>query len=197
MTDYSVYTDEQLVALSRGGSREAEEYLLEKYKPYVRTMSRARYLIGGDTDDLIQEGMIGLYKAIRDYEDNHDTTFHTFAAKCIARQQITAIEASNRMKNQPLNNSVFLTNEEWDASLFALNADSPETIVLGQAAADETMQKINDGLSPMERKVLTYYIGDMDYQEIARVMDKPPKSIDNALQRIRSKVRKILDDLRK
>lgn len=192
MTDYSGLTNEELVALFHAGNQDAEDFLLEKYKPYVRAMSRARYLIGGDTDDLIQEGMIGLYKAIRDYDDHREASFHTFAATCIARQQITAIEASNRMKNRPLNMSVSLTDEEWESTLFMLREDSPEAIVVGRESADETMNKVNEALSPMERKVLSYYLNDMDYRQIAQKMGKTPKSIDNSLQRIRSKVRKII-----
>lgn len=186
-------TDEELVECFRGGDEYAADFLMEKYKPCVRSLARARFLIGGETDDLIQEGMIGLYKAIRDYDPEKETSFRTFAILCIGRQQSTAIESSNRNKNLPLNSYVSLSDEERRTALLT-NADSisPENILIGREEAEETMTKIRENLSPMERKVLDCYLEGQDYIEIAEKMGREPKSIDNALQRIRTKVRKVL-----
>lgn len=191
MENFSGKTDEELASLCAGGSKDAADFLLEKYKPCVRSMSRARFLIGGDTDDLIQEGMIGLYKAIRDYDPNKEASFRTFAVLCIARQQNTAIESSNRNKNRPLNSYVSLSDEEWETAFAKMKEDSPEKIVIDREATDEAMRRIREALSPMERRVLDLYLQDHDYQEIAKIMQKEPKAIDNALQRIRAKVRKV------
>lgn len=189
MCDYSKYTDEELILRLRQGESDIEDYLMEKYKNMVRTRSRAMYLIGGETDDLIQEGMIGLFKAIRDYDEKKDASFQTFARLCIERQLYRAIEASNRLKNQPLNSYISLSDEASEDDLLLQWEESPETIVLGKEHADDLLKKIFHICSPFENHVLELYIRGYDYRNIAEMMDKPPKSIDNALQRIRTKVK--------
>lgn len=190
--EYSEMTDEELVAQYREGKTEAVDFLMEKYKPFVRGICRARFLIGGEEEDLIQEGMIGLYKAVRDYDPSKDASFRTFAGLCIQRQILKAIEASLREKNRPLNDSVSLTDEEWEEQIHSEKI-SPEAIVLDREAETETRRKIFDSLSPLERKVLKLYLEGMNYRDIAAGLKKEPKTIDNALQRIRRKVRQTLN----
>lgn len=186
--DFSQMSDEDLVRAYRSGKTDAIDYLMEKYKPFVRAICRARFLIGGDEDDLIQEGMIGLYKAVRDYDPSKEASFRTFAGLCIQRQVLNAIEASQREKNRPLNDSVSLSDEEWDEQMHSERV-SPEDIVLDQEAAGETRRRIFESLSPLEQKVLRLYLRGMNYRDIAAELGREPKTIDNALQRIRRKVR--------
>ena len=179
-------TDEDLVMRSRSGCEEATDTLLSRYKPLVLRLSRARFLAGGERDDLIQEGMIGLYKAIRDYEVSAGASFFTFASLCIDRQMLHAIESSQREKNRPLNNSVYLEDDGAvlsDSHLW----ESPESIVINRETADEHIEELKRVLSPMEREVLDLFLKGLGYREIAARMNKPPKAIDNALQRIRKK----------
>lgn len=180
--------DEELILAYRAGEADAADALLSRYKPLVLKLSRARFIVGGDHDDLIQEGMIGLYKAMRDYdaEKAQSASFSTFAALCIDRQMLNAIEASQREKNRPLNTSLLLSDEEWDHVIRRM-AESPETIVIDQEVNDEKLRKLWEMLSPMERKVLGLYVAGLEYREIAEALGKSPKSIDNALQRIRKK----------
>lgn len=191
MCDYTQYTDEELIQKLRSGEDDIQDYLMEKYKYLVKNRSRAMYLIGGETDDLIQEGMIGLFKAVRDYNQEKDASFSTFARLCIERQLYSAIQASNRQKNQPLNTYVSLSEETGEAAIGHLWEDSPESILVDQAAREDRMKKIIGLLSPFEMHVLELYLGGNDYQQIADMIDKTPKSIDNALQRIKVKVRSI------
>lgn len=191
MCDYGHCTDEELIGRLRQGESEIEDYLMEKYKHLVRTRARAMYLMGGDTDDLIQEGMIGLFKAVRDYRIDRDASFATFAHLCIERQLYSAIQSSNRQKNQPLNMYVSLSEENGEENLQQLWEESPEAIVVDRENTDDMMEKIHKVLSPFENHVLELYLRGNDYQQIADMMDKTPKSIDNALQRIRTKVKGI------
>ncbi len=179
-------TDEELVRAYKDGSSEAVELLLNRYKRTVRCIARAKFLIGGDEEDLIQEGMIGLYKAIRDYRPHHNTSFHTFARLCINRQILKVIEASNSQKNRPLNEFVSLSGEEWEEQLERFR-ESPESILIEAEKEREILEKIQSALSPLERKVLNLYLNGLDYREIAAKLNRTPKSIDNALQRIRKK----------
>jgi len=184
-------TDEALVALMQSGDPRPSDILLERYKGYVKALAHARFLIGGDTDDLIQEGMIGLIKAVRDYDPEKGASFKTFATLCIVRQQTTAIEAAGRLKNNPLNQSVSLSDVEWETAYLVMKDPSPEEIVLDREQAEELKAGIRKALSPFEREVLELYLKDMGYREIASALGKPPKTIDNAIQRIRAKVRKL------
>lgn len=191
MCGYEEFSDEELVVRLRQGESEIEDYLMEKYKNLARTRARAMYLIGGDTDDLIQEAMIGIFKAIRDFLPGKEASFSTFARLCIERQLYSAIQSSNRKKNQPLNTYISLSEENNEGSLDRLWEESPEAILVDREQADNMMEKIQSKLSPFENHVLELYLQGCDYNRIAQMMDKSPKSIDNALQRIRAKVREI------
>lgn len=188
---YSGLSDAEIVQLTRQGDGEAMDYLMEKYKSLVRRISSARFLVGGDRDDLIQEGMIGLYKAVRDYRQDRDASFRTFAALCIDRQISHAIEASLREKNQPLNSYVSLTDEEWEAAFSRRKAD-PEMIVMGEERREEVLRTVRSALSDLEKTVLEYAIAGLDYREIARKLGRTEKSVDNALQRARRKAKSAL-----
>lgn len=197
MREYRDFTDEQLIAMLRAGDDKIMDYLMEKYKYLVRKKSNALFLLGGDTDDLIQEGMIGLFKAVRDF-DASQSSFYRFAEICISRQIYTAIEAAARKKHGPLNSYVSLSHGPGDSEeipvdemLTVRNCD-PEQILIDRENVDLFLKKINEHLSRMERQVLDYYLEGMNYRQIAREMDKPEKSIDNALQRIRGKVQKLI-----
>ena len=193
---YKDYSDEELIGRLRSGESEIMDYLLEKYKPLVRSRCNMLYLIGGDSEDLLQEGMIGLFKAIRDYSPQKSAGFATFAQLCINRQLYKLMEATGRKKNQPLNNAVSLSNEEGqdggtlEEYLPGRVAD-PEQLLLEKEKFLEFYEKLQKNLSRMEERVLTLYLEGYHYMRIAEIMNKSPKSIDNALQRIRSKIRLI------
>lgn len=196
--DYSVMTDEKLIELSRDGKDEVIDYLLDKYKGLVRRKARTMFLVGGDTDDLIQEGMIGLYKAVRDYDIRKEASFLTFANLCIDRQIYSAINASNRKKHSPLNSYIsfpllnFL-NDNVTNELYMdkqnVNHRNPEDLYIDRENALHIEHMLEKELSAFEYEVLKMYIDGADYIEIAERMDKKPKSIDNAIQRIKKKVR--------
>lgn len=196
MEKYRSITDEELIRRLRQGESEIEDYLMEKYKNLVRNRARAMFLIGGETDDLIQEGMIGLFKAIRDYREDRDASFATFAKICVERQLYRAIEASNRQKNQPLNTYISLDGESGEEELQRLWEESPESIVVDREHTDHMIEQIHKALSPFENHVLNLYLNGQNYLQIAEMMDKSSKSIDNALQRIRTKVREIQGNCR-
>lgn len=191
--DYTPYSDESLIQKLRDGEKEVLDHLLEKYKGIVRKKARAMYLIGGETDDLIQEGMLGLFKAIQDYRPDKDTYFSTFANLCIERQMYNAIQGSNRQKHQPLNSYVSLSEEMADESIFDnLLISNPESIIIDQETVLDMERRIHQCLSPFENHVLDSYMRGRNYLQIAEEFEKSPKSIDNALQRIRKKVRHII-----
>lgn len=193
---YDGKTDEELIRQMRAGDKEIVDYLMVKYKNLVRKKANAFFLIGADNDDLIQEGMIGLFKAIRDYQEEKEVSFYHFAELCISRQMYTAMEASQRKKHAPLNSYVSLyeeTNEEGKMPLFevlqSLTDGNPEDLVIDRENVLAFQEKINERLSKMERQVLVLTLQGLDYQQIAEIMEKPAKSIDNALQRIKGKLR--------
>ena len=195
MQDYSNYTDEELIEMHRTCQENTaiSDYLIEKYKNLVRKKARAMYLIGAETDDLIQEGMIGLFKAIRDYRPERGSSFQSFANLCIDRQMYHAVEASNRQKHQPLNAYVSLSlNDNEEGILSELVASSAESVVLDRENAQIMQEKIRKCLSPLENKVLASYLRGNDYIKIAQQLGRSPKSVDNALQRIRGKVRECI-----
>ncbi len=181
-----------------------EEFLLEKYKPLVRRIARTDSLriSGGDYDDLLQEGMIGLMKAVKSFDPDRGASFFTFAALCIRRQMISAVEASNRDKNAALNSYVSLYDVSLEMddedgrrlidSLKELSTRSVEEIIVDIDAAKELNRKIHKTLSPFEEQVYEMYISGMSYTEISEVLEKDQKSIDNAIQRIKSKIRKVI-----
>ena len=186
MSRYDQYSDEELIFRLRQGETEISDYLMEKYKEFVRKKARAMFLIGGETDDLIQEGMIGLFKAIQNYQSDREASFQTFAGLCIDRQLYSAVQNSNRQKHLPLSNEEESEHLEgsWDS-----RTEDPESIVIDQESTRNLEQEISKVLSPMENKVLDYYMKGYGYVKIAEIMGKTPKSIDNALQRIRGKIR--------
>lgn len=193
---YDGKTDEELIRQMRAGDKEIVDYLMVKYKNLVRKKANAFFLIGADNDDLIQEGMIGLFKAIRDYQEDKEVSFYHFAELCISRQMYTAMEASQRKKHAPLNSYVSLyeeTNEEGKMPLSevlqSLTDGNPEDLVIDRENVLAFQEKINERLSKMERQVLVLTLQGLDYQQIAEIMEKPAKSIDNALQRIKGKLR--------
>lgn len=157
------------------------------------------FLIGGDNDDLIQEGMIGLFKAVRDYQPEKEASFQTFARICVDRQIYNAIQNSNRQKHQPLNSYISLSQEdgENEEHLPDMWVENPESIIIDQENVRDLEQEITCTLSPMENQVLDYYLDGNGYTEIAKIMGKTPKSIDNALQRIRGKIKEQLEKYRK
>ena len=165
----------------------------------VRKKARTMFLIGGENDDLIQEGMIGLFKAVRDYQPDRDATFQTFAGICVDRQIYNAIPSSNGQKHQPLNSYISLSEQdgENEEHLGDTWVENPESIIIDQENVQSLEQEITTTLSPMENQVLEYYLAGNGYGEIAQIMGKTPKSIDNALQRIRTKIKEQLEQLQK
>lgn len=192
---YEAFSDEELIEKLRQGEDDITDYILEKYKPLVRKKTNAMYLIGGETEDLIQEGMIGLFKAIRDYKPDKDASFYHFAELCINRQLYSALEASNRKKHQPLNSYISLSEQEHPdavaAELLVDKESGPEQMVIEQEVWEEYKKRLAQKLSRMENQVLRYYLDGNHYIQIAEMMGKSPKSIDNALQRIRQKIRQM------
>lgn len=197
--EFAKMSENDIINLAQNKEDSAMEYLLEKYKPLVRQKTRKLFLIDGDKDDLIQEGMIGLFKAVRDYQAGKDAAFRTFADLCILRQLYSAIKKSNRLKNQPLNSYISIYSDEFndadelagDRTVISSGSDNianPEAIVIDRESAVDMQNQMFDKLSKMEREVLKRYLDGMTYQEIAADMEKSPKSIDNALQRIKGKI---------
>jgi RNA polymerase sporulation-specific sigma factor len=167
------------------------DLLLQKYKPLVKKKAAAYFLIGGDRDDLIQEGMIGLYKAIRDYDQNAGSPFHAFALLCINRQILSAVKASARQKHIPLNTSLSLNNP--DETPFEANyAQSPEALVVGRESYNDIDLFLQKHLSSLEYTVLMSYLEGQSHTETAELLNKNAKSIDNTLQRVRRKMKKML-----
>ena len=199
MKQYDVIKDEELISRFKNGESEILDYLMEKYKNMVRKKARTMFLIGGENDDLIQEGMIGLFKAVRDYQPDRDAAFQTFASICVDRQIYNAIQSSNRQKHQPLNSYISLSEQdgENEEHLGDNWGENPESIIIDQENVQDLEQEITATLSPMENQVLEYYLAGNGYGEIAQIMGKTPKSIDNALQRIRIKIREQLEQYQK
>ncbi len=197
---YSGLTDEEMISLFRDGDQEAMERLLEKYKGMVLGKAKSMYILGGDSEDLIQEGMLGLFKAVRDFDCGRDASFRTFAQLCVTRQLYTAVKASARKKHLPLNSAVSLSSplreENGDERLLDfLEADpssNPEAYLIGQEETERLEEMIEKELSPLEKQVLELYLTGMGYVEIAHVLNRDEKSTDNALQRIRAKTRACL-----
>ena len=193
-------TDEEVVELARQGDRDAQEYLIGKYKNFVRAKARSYFLIGADKEDIIQEGMIGLYKAIRDYRPDKLSSFRAFAELCITRQIITAIKTATRQKHIPLNSYISLTkpiyDEDSDRTLLDVisgtRVTDPEELVISQEDFDDIEAKLGEILSSLEWNVLMYYLEGKSYQDIAEGLDRHVKSIDNALQRVNRKLERYL-----
>jgi RNA polymerase sporulation-specific sigma factor len=199
-------TDEQVVKAAQQGpaADAAMEYLLNKYKNFVRTKARSYFLIGADHEDIVQEGMIGLYKAIRDYREDKLSPFRAFAELCVTRQIITAIKTATRQKHIPLNSYVSLNrpiyDEDSDRTLLDVITEdapsNPEDMLIDQEDYTHIEGRIGEMLSPLEKEVLQRYMDGKSYVEIADDMDRHVKSIDNALQRIKRKLLKYLEEKR-
>ncbi len=196
ISDFSGFTDEELIEKSREGDNLALDVLISRYIGLVRKKAFRFFLVGADKEDLLQEGLIGLFKATRDYKPELSVPFKSFAETCIKRQLATAIKAATRLKHSPLNNSVSLNrplfDEEDESALFDIVSESPlhnpEDIVINKERYNTMGEKIRSHLSKFELKVLEFYLDGKSYQEIATILEKPQKAIDNALQRIRHKV---------
>lgn len=193
--------DESLVEYVREGDSAALEYLITKYKNFVRAKSRSYFLIGADHEDILQEGMIGLYKAIRDFQGDKQSSFKAFAELCITRQIITAIKTATRQKHIPLNSYVSLDkpiyDEESDRTLLDVICGSklsdPEELLINQEEFDDIELKMGEILSDLERKVLMHYLDGRSYQEISEDLHRHVKSIDNALQRVKRKLERYVE----
>ena len=216
--DFDNMTDEEIALLAQQGDADASEYLLNKYKNFVRSKARSYFLVGADHEDIVQEGMIGLFKAFRDFRPDKLASFHAFAEICVTRQIITAvlmaviicrvtqiitaIKTATRQKHIPLNSYVSLNKpiyeEESDRTLLDVitegrNTD-PEELLIGRESYVSIESRIDEALSPLERRVLAAYLDGKSYQEIAQMLDRHVKSIDNALQRVKHKLEKLMEE---
>ena len=205
MASYEHVTDEELIVRLRDGESIITDYIMNKYKNMVRNKARAMFILGADSDDLIQEGMIGLFKAIRDYDSGRDASFYTFADLCISRQMYTAVQASKRQKHVPLNSYVSIYSnlserqDNWSQdenvlinALAATNESNPEELIIDRENVEILEAIIEKELSGFEKQVLDLYITGMTYSQIAKALGKDDKSTDNALQRIKSKLKKVI-----
>lgn len=204
--DYENCSDEELIVRLRDGEDYITDYIMDKYKNLVRSKAKSMYILGADSEDLIQEGMIGLFKAVRDYDIGRDASFFTFADLCIARQMYTAVEASRRKKHTPLNSYISIyANHRQDGAMDAegdetelVNAlasvhdRNPEELLIDKENLEGIEKVIDKELSSFEKQVLDLYVTGMSYSQIAKVLRKDDKSTDNALQRIKNKLRKAL-----
>lgn len=199
--DFTLMSDEDIVALANSGNSAAQEYLIDKYKNFVRAKARSYFLIGADKEDIIQEGMIGLYKAIRDFRADKLSSFRAFAELCITRQIITAIKTATRQKHIPLNSYISLNkpiyDEDSDRTLLDVISGTritdPEELIISREEFDNIEAKMSEILSSLEWKVLMYYLEGKSYQEIANDLGRHVKSIDNALQRVKHKLERYLE----
>ena len=199
---YTAMLDEELVEDARKGSTQALEYIINKYKNFVRAKARTYFLIGADREDIIQEGMIGLFKAIRDYKEDKLSSFRAFAELCITRQIITAIKTATRQKHIPLNSYVSLNkpvfDEESDRTLMDMLSEAsisdPEELLINREDFNNIELKMGEVLSDLELEVVDSYLQGKSYFEISKDLNRQVKSIDNALQRVKRKLEKYLDE---
>ncbi len=199
--DFKDKSDEEIVAEAKSGNNRAQEYLISKYENFVKSKAKSYFLIGADKEDIYQEGMIGLYKAIRDFNWEKSTSFKAFAEICVIRQIITAIKTATRQKHIPLNTYVSLNKpiyeEESERTLLdvlaGLKISDPEELMISKEQMDYIEEQISKVLSDLELEVLTSYLDGKSYQEIASDLERHSKSIDNALQRVKRKLEKCLD----
>ena len=203
MKNYDKLPDEQLIKNLRAGDTAIMDYIINKYKFMVRKKAKAMYLLGGENDDLIQEGMIGLFKAVRDYDVNQENSFQSFADLCVSRQMYTAIKLSQRQKHMPLNSYVSLydsgdeNSEDKQSPLIdqlqGEKENNPEELFIDKEYFSMMEQELKKRLSDLESRVLHLHLMGEDYRSIATLLEKSPKSIDNALQRIKQKISTILE----
>lgn len=199
--EYKQMSDDELVELVHQGDMEAQETLIKRYKNFVLAKSRSYFLVGADREDIVQEGMIGLYKAVRDYKIERLASFRAFAELCITRQIITAIKAATRQKHQPLNTYISLNkpiyDEESDRTLLDIlkggKLSNPEALFISNETYDLIESEISSMLSDLEFDVLQEYLDGKSYQKIAENLDKHVKSVDNALQRVKRKLEVFLE----
>ena len=199
MQRYENISDEELISRLRDGEEDIIDYIIEKYKGLVKQKAKSMYLLGADHDDLLQEGMIGLYKAVRDYDFGRDASFFTFAELCITRQLYTAVQASQRKKHSFLNGYVSLYEKQGEQDenqtelLQVLSSDTkdPEELTIDRENLEQFELAIEQEMSTFEKQVMELILIGMKYTEIARVLGKTDKAIDNAIQRIRTKVKRI------
>lgn len=200
-TAFDLLEDEALIELVHKGDSEALDYLIKKYRNFVRAKARSYFLVGADNEDIVQEGMIGLYKAIRDFKEEKLASFKAFAELCITRQIITAIKTATRQKHIPLNSYVSLDkpiyDEESDRTLMDVISGAkimdPEELLIHRERFTSIEDKMTELLSDLERKVLALYLDGRTYQEISDELDRHVKSIDNALQRVKRKLERYLE----
>ena len=200
MKELKTISDEKLLRQIQSGNDDAMECLLERYRDMVRKEARRFFLAGGDEEDLIQEGMIGLFKAIRDYETRQGTSFASFAELCVSRQMYSAIEASQRKKHLPLNSYVSLYEESVEEgkkvplidTIEPQEENNPEALYFGKEFTEIFSERLKENLSTLENHVLELHLMGTDYRKIAELLGKSPKAVDNALQRIKSKAQKLL-----
>ena len=199
---YSGQKDEELVKLVQQGDKRAQEHLLNKYKSLVKTRARTYFLIGADTEDIIQEGMIGLYKAMRDFQKNKNASFRAFAELCINRQMITAIKMATRQKHIPLNSYISLNRPVFEEESEETYMDllmggeilNPEVVLIGREDKNFMEAQMIKMLSDFEKRILLLYLRGKTYYEISCIVGKSEKSIDNALQRVKKKIEKYLNE---
>ncbi len=199
--DYAALPDEELIGLVRASDIDAEQALYQRYKRIVRARARTYFILGGDNDDLIQEGMIGLYKAVCEYAPDKAASFHSFASLCIKRQILTAIKHAARKKHTPLNQyvslnrSAFSDDDDDERTLLDMfenvNVSDPADTIITREWLELVVSAIREQLSPFEQQVLELYLRGYSYLQIAEELDKPAKSIDNAIQRVKKKLEKI------
>lgn len=196
--EQSALSDEELVKAAQSGDKSALEAILERYKNLVYAKAKPYFIVGADEDDIVQEGFIGLYNAVKDFDGEKLPYFSVFAGVCVSRKILTAVKAATRQKHIPLNSYISLDNgnAEGDspmaAAITAKGVSDPEAILIDRENVDGIEYKINKALSKLELEVLLYYLRDMSYQEIAEVLGKDVKAVDNAIQRIRKKLEGIL-----
>lgn len=200
MNHYDLLTDEQLLTLHRGGDALAEEQLYGRYKQVVRSKARTYFLIGADREDIIQEGMIGLYKAVCDYQFDKQASFRAFAELCITRQIITAIKSATRKKHIPLNTYISLNRSVYEGDterplidvLSSTQISDPEEVLIGRESYEAVADSIEHTLSKLERGALDLYLMGYSYQQIADALQKSTKCVDNAIQRVKKKLEEYL-----
>lgn len=203
--DYEKYSDDELILRLRDGEATITDYIMDKYKNLVRNKAKSMYILGADREDLIQEGMIGLFKAIRDYDTGRDASFYTFADLCVSRQMYTAVQTAGRQKHAPLNTYISLYaggtegdstagGEEWELlnSISSQLEKSPEELLIDKENVEILEKIIEKELSGFEKQVLDLYLTGMRYSQIAKVLGRDGKSTDNALQRIKAKLKKAI-----
>ena len=193
--DYEKSSDEELIVRLRDGESAITDYIMDKYKNLVRSKAKSMYILGADREDLIQEGMIGLFKAIRDYDTGRDASFFTFADLCVSRQMYTAVQAAGRQKHAPLNTyiSLYAGSAENDVSGRGEEWELMDSLASGFEKNVELLEKVIEReLSNFEKQVLDLHLTGMTYSQIARVLGRDDKSTDNALQRIKAKLKRAI-----